>query len=100
MNDDEIIKVLECCAVRGNCNGCPREKEWDKACAGIGIKDGLELIYRQKAKIENQREEIKRLRRCLNDTTQSRYYWKNKANRIGKQLQQVLEDMRKGYEWK
>lgn len=46
-------------------------------------------------KIENQREEIKRLRKCLNDTTQSRNCWKNKAKRIGKQLQQVLEDRRK-----
>ena len=46
-------------------------------------------------KIANQREEIRRLKKCLNDTTQSRNYWKNKAKRIGKQLQQVLEDRRK-----
>lgn len=95
MKDEEIIKVLECCAVRGNCNGCPLEKEWDKECASIGMKDGIELIYRQKTYIENQREEIKRLRKCLNDTTQSINYWKNKAKRIGKQLQQVLEDRRR-----
>ena len=41
-------------------------------------------------RIANQREEIKRLKKCLNDITQSRNYWKNKANSIGKQLQQVL----------
>ena len=52
MKDGEIIKVLECCYVRGNCNGCPREKEWDKACASIGMKDALELIYRQRAEIK------------------------------------------------
>ena len=46
-------------------------------------------------KIENQREEIKRLRKCLFDVTNSRDYWKDKADRVGKQLQQVLEDRRK-----
>ena len=51
-------------------------------------------------RIANQREEIRRLKKYLNDTTQSRNYWKNKAKRIGKQLQQILDDMRKGYEWK
>ena len=46
-------------------------------------------------KIENQREEIKRLRKCLFDVTNSRDYWKAKAYRVGKQLQQTLEDRRK-----
>lgn len=46
-------------------------------------------------KISNQREEIKRLRKCLFDITNSRDYWKSKANRIGKQLQQVLEKKEK-----
>lgn len=46
-------------------------------------------------KIENQREEIKHLRKCLFDTTNSRDYWKSKANRIGKRLQQVLKERRK-----
>lgn len=61
MTDNDIIKTLECCSVRGNCNGCPCEKEWDKACASIGMKAALELIYRQKA-------EIKRLRDCKSIT--------------------------------
>ena len=46
-------------------------------------------------KIENQREEIKRLRKCLFDVTNSRDYWKAKAYRVGKQQQQTLEDRRK-----
>ena len=37
-------------------------------------------------KIENQREEIKHLRKCLFDVTNSRDYWKAKAYRVGKQL--------------
>ena len=151
MTNNEIIKVLECCAIRGNCNGCTHEKESDKVCAIIGIKDAIELIHRQKAeierlhsliddslwdfcsisgcerasndcwktcpdsrynktktesekilnqKIENQREEIKRLRKCLFDVNNSRDYWKAKACRVGKQLHQVLEDMRKADEGK
>lgn len=43
-------------------------------------------------KIENQREEIKRLRKCLFDVTNSRDYWKAKAYRVGKQLQEYLKD--------
>ena len=43
-------------------------------------------------KIENQREEIKRLRKCLFDVTNSRDYWKAKAYRVGKQLQEHLKD--------
>ena len=52
MTDNEIIELLECCAVRGSCKGCPREKEWDRACASIGMKDALALIHRQKAENE------------------------------------------------
>ena len=51
-------------------------------------------------RIANQREEIKRLKKCLNDITQSRNYWKSKANSIGKQLQQVLYGKRKEDEGK
>ena len=43
-------------------------------------------------KIINQREEIKRLRKCLFDVTNSRDYWKAKAYRVGKQLQEYLKN--------
>ena len=56
------------------------------------IKTETEKILNQK--IKNQREEIKRLRKCLFDVNNSRDYWKAKACRVGKQLQQTLEDMR------
>lgn len=46
-------------------------------------------------RIENQREEIRRLQKCLNDTKQSRDHWKAEAERIGKQLRQVLAERRK-----
>ena len=63
-------------------------------------KNESELVHKSdidmlNQKISNQREEIKRLRKCLFDTTNSRDYWKAKAYRVGKQLQQVLKDTRK-----
>ena len=53
----------------------------------------VEEILNQK--IINQREEIKRLRKCLFDVTNFRDYWKAKAYRVEKQLQQALDDKRK-----
>ena len=50
----------------------------------------VEEILNQK--IANQREEIKRLRKCLFDVTNSRNHWKAKACRVGKQLQEHLKD--------
>lgn len=46
-------------------------------------------------RIENQREEIRRLQKCLNDTKQSRDHWKAEAECVGKQLQQVLNERNK-----
>ena len=46
-------------------------------------------------RVANQREEIRRLQKCLNDTKQSRDYWKAEAGRIGKQLNRVLKERRK-----
>lgn len=45
-------------------------------------------------RIVNQRGEIRRLSKLLNDVTQSRDYWKAKAERIGKQLY-MAEEARK-----
>lgn len=41
-------------------------------------------------RVKNQREEIRRLQKCLHDITQSRDHWKAEATRIGKQLNDVL----------
>lgn len=45
----------------------------------------------EQKRIENQREEIRRLRKRLNDITQSRDFWKAKAKRVGKQLHEALQ---------
>ena len=95
MKEDKIIKALDICQNENSmCSDCPYSDDYTNCNTRIA-KDAIEIIYRQKTYIENQSEEIKRLRKCLNDTTQSINYWKNKAKRIGKQLQQVLEDRRR-----
>ena len=53
MNDEQIVKALECCNQEDMCGKCP----YDLACydtnyKSIIAKDALELINRQKAEIE------------------------------------------------
>ena len=56
MNDNDIIKALECCAVSSSietCGECPyAECPTRKGCVGEMVKDALDLINRQKAEIE------------------------------------------------
>lgn len=45
----------------------------------------------EQQRIHNQREEIRKLQKRLHDVTQSRDAWKSKAERLGKQLHEVLQ---------
>lgn len=49
-------------------------------------------------RIVNQREELRRLNKRITDLTQSREAWKKKAERVGKQLHEVLSKQTNG-EW-
>lgn len=66
MNDNDIIKALECCMqnVLGCCDSCPmidkEPMEWDECQRDIMGK-ALGLIYRQKSKIEAQEMDIAQL---------------------------------------
>nr|DAP55430.1 MAG TPA: hypothetical protein [Caudoviricetes sp.] len=51
--DEEIIKVLECCAYNDGCKGCKYSKQCDGASYLI---DALDLINRQNAEIERLKE--------------------------------------------
>ncbi len=51
MNENEVIKALECCGVNRNCAGCPKEKE-PYGCYFVLCGGALDLINRQKAVIE------------------------------------------------
>nr|DAE00010.1 MAG TPA: NifU-like protein [Siphoviridae sp. ctiMP24] len=48
LNDNEIIKALECCS-RNNCSGCPLSHKSIKDCLKTAIKATLDIINRQKA---------------------------------------------------
>lgn len=48
----------------------------------------------QEKRIIHQREEIRKLQEHIHNLTQSRDYWKAKAERVGKQLHKVLNDRR------
>lgn len=52
--DDEIVKALNCCGSE-NCRGCPY---WNYKCHGGNqmIRDALDLINRQKARIKELEE--------------------------------------------
>lgn len=59
MNDNYIIKALECCAVEHNCNGCfcnVPESAYSAQCIDKIMHASLDLINRQKAEIERQQK--------------------------------------------
>ena len=49
MTDNEIKKALECCIVRGNCQGCPLWNEHTTKCLETAITNALDLINRLQA---------------------------------------------------
>lgn len=50
MTDNDVIKVLDCCANGLSCEGCPLKG--DAECCDVTREKALDLINRQKAKIE------------------------------------------------
>lgn len=56
MTDNEIIKALECCAIKHNCADCPQLG--NKKCIDTAMKGVLELTALQKAEIERLENDI------------------------------------------
>lgn len=52
MNDNEIIKTLECCIMETYCKSCPLRSEFSANCVNIAFKNAFALITRQQAEIE------------------------------------------------
>lgn len=52
LTDNEIIKAFVCCYFKGECNKCPNKRNSGKSCKKI-LELTLDLLNRQKAKIEN-----------------------------------------------
>jgi hypothetical protein len=76
MTDNDIIKALECCEEDSCGCGCPRMYCGDSVieCKAVLMEHALDLINRQKAKIEElykenarQRAEIEKLAHCCDD---------------------------------
>ena len=66
LNDNEIIKALECCkraAVR-QCEGCPYKER--SSCAFELRRDALDLINRQQAEIERLKLEVEAVDELIN----------------------------------
>lgn len=63
-----------------------------------GYRKQSEKDEEYKERIYNQREELHRLNKRINDLIQSREAWKKKAERVGKQLHEVLSKQSEG-EW-
>ena len=59
LTDNEIIKALECCVTYEFCTGCPLVDNCPSSYSLL--KSALDLINRQKAEIERQREYIELL---------------------------------------
>ena len=68
MTDNEIIKALECCSQEDMCQSCPYGAAClDEKYVSVLSKDALDLIKRQKAKIERYQHSITLLEKDVAD---------------------------------
>ena len=68
MENNEIIKALECCCFtddENNCCTCPLSDDSGKLCVGGLVKNALDLINRQQAEIEKWTKELKIIREYI-----------------------------------
>lgn len=64
MTGNEIKKALECCWIKGLCNGCPLDKDaGGTPCKQLG-NNALDLINRQQAEIEMLKEPTSLIINC------------------------------------
>ena len=60
MTDNEIIKALESCSKHNCCNECPNFHTLCEGDSTVMVRKALDLINRQKAEIEQWKEEANR----------------------------------------
>lgn len=64
MKDNDIIKALECCGIKNDCQGCYFDThEAEDICAREVVKNAFDLINRQQAEIERLKDEVSKTRR-------------------------------------
>ena len=71
MNDNDIIKALECCVDQMNCRKCPLYVPGDGDCVDIVKIRALAIINRQNAEIEKLQ---RKLDCCIEENTFLRRY--------------------------
>ena len=84
MNDEQIVKALECCNQENMCDKCPYDLAcYDAEYKSIIAKDALDLINRQKAEIERLKEERDEMHRDV--ITAEKFAWElNEKLKISK----------------
>lgn len=103
MEREKIIKALELCSSGGNCMKCAENDKNPRlskeGCMAVQMRNALALIKELieeneglKKRVYNQREELRRLNDNTRNLTQSRNIWKKQAEKVGKQLFEVLND--------
>ena len=87
MNDNEIIKALECCS-DSNCHECPIE-----GCTDDIFGNALDLINRQKAEIERLNIELQSMRSAANSY---KMHYKTAKSEAIKEFAERLKEHRYG----
>lgn len=88
MFDEQIIKALECCIARENCEEvfcefCPYERVFN--CAGVMMQNAIDFINRQKARTKELEERISYLEESI-DCSRKEY------NRSLQKMQQLKSE--------
>jgi hypothetical protein len=60
MNENDVIKAIECCCENENCRECPLAEMHSAICIKKLMNTTLDLIKRQQAEIEQWKEEANR----------------------------------------
>ena len=68
MNDNDIIKALECCVNNDRCEECPINPNYGNYgyCTNLALTHALDLIRQQKAEIDRLETELQAMRSAAN----------------------------------
>ena len=102
MNDNDVIKALECCkSVVGNCINCPYEVNdcFSEDGTNLLIRDALDLINRRNEEINALTVELQAMRGAANSY---KMHYENAQAEIEKlQIRnKTLAAITKNYDWK
>jgi hypothetical protein len=62
MNENDVIKAIECCCENENCRECPLAEMHSAICIKKLMNNTLDLIKRQQAEIYNLKEDLSEYR--------------------------------------